>query len=198
MRKILLDCGTHYGQGIKELNEIYYFSQGWKIFTWEANPYTYDHFNKIEKFKNFDIVSFNQAISTYNGKIQLNLETKTNKKNEIVHEGQGTSVIPLELWNSPKHSGTFINSIDVECIDFAQWMQENLQDDDFVVLKMDIEGAEYDVMDHLITTNAINYINDIYIEWHSRFFQDRAPYLEKESKIAGKLKNLNIKIGKWH
>jgi FkbM family methyltransferase len=42
------------------------------------------------------------------------------------------------------------NPIKVVCIDFAEWLSANIPPESYVVLKLDIEGAEYDVVPHLI------------------------------------------------
>jgi hypothetical protein len=32
---------------------------------------------------------------------------------------------------------------------------------------MDIEGAEYDVLEKMVKDGSIYYVNELYIEWHS-------------------------------
>ena len=56
--------------------------------------------------------------------------------------------------------------IEVPCINFSNWLRQNFSIEDYIVLNMDIEGAEYDVLPHLIQTNAIDYINELGVEWH--------------------------------
>jgi len=53
---------------------------------------------------------------------------------------------------------------------------------------MDIEGAEFDVIDHLIKTGAINLIKELYCECHGRF---RFPLETKEDE---KIKNQIFEI----
>ena len=38
------------------------------------------------------------------------------------------------------------NKIKVPCIDFSKWVLENFSQEDKVILKLDIEGAEYDFL----------------------------------------------------
>jgi hypothetical protein len=60
---------------------------------------------------------------------------------------------------------------------------------------MDIEGAEFSVLRHLINEGTINRLNKIYVEFHERFMKDES----KESKLEliEMIKNLNIEIHEW-
>jgi FkbM family methyltransferase len=53
----------------------------------------------------------------------------------------------------------------VPCFDFASWLAGLTEGAD-VVVKMDIEGAEYPVLDRMMETGAINWVTDLFCEWH--------------------------------
>ncbi|MFA7219288.1 MAG: FkbM family methyltransferase, partial [Synergistaceae bacterium] len=55
----------------------------------------------------------------------------------------------------------------VKTINFSKWMKENLSKDDYIILKMNIEGAEYDVLESMINDKTISMVNEFYCEWHS-------------------------------
>jgi len=57
----------------------------------------------------------------------------------------------------------------VECIDFSRWVLDNFKEDDHIIVKMDIEGAEFRVLVKMIHDGSINYINELYVEWHFAF-----------------------------
>mmetsp|Transcript_39056 Transcript_39056/g.124346 ORF Transcript_39056/g.124346 Transcript_39056/m.124346 type:complete len:262 (+) Transcript_39056:303-1088(+) len=88
---------------------------------------------------------------------------------------------------SPERTETFkmatINSggpqglageFEIQAIDFADFLQRRFTQDDFVVVKVDIEGAEYAVLDRLISTGAIDLVDDLYVEWHFEEFHGKA------------------------
>ena len=52
-------------------------------------------------------------------------------------------------------------------IDVADFLKRTVSEDDFVVVKMDIEGAEYDVIPHLIAAGAAPLIDDMFVEVHT-------------------------------
>ena len=58
------------------------------------------------------------------------------------------------------------NPLIVETVDFSIWVKNNLNKSDYIILKMDIEGAEYEVISKMIKDNSFSYINELWIEWH--------------------------------
>ena len=56
----------------------------------------------------------------------------------------------------------------VAAIDFSSWVLSHVREQDFVVLKVDIEGAEFVVLPGLLETGAACLIDEIYLECHMR------------------------------
>lgn len=56
----------------------------------------------------------------------------------------------------------------VRSINFSKYLLDNFKKGDYIVLKVDIEGEEYSIFDHMIETGAINLITKIFCEWHYR------------------------------
>jgi hypothetical protein len=54
----------------------------------------------------------------------------------------------------------------VDCFDFDAWCARTLKYSDKNVLKMDIEGAEFDILTKLLDSGAINLFREIWIEEH--------------------------------
>jgi len=59
-----------------------------------------------------------------------------------------------------------------------------------VIVKMNIEGAEYELLRHLIDGGSINYINELYVQYHDDKIdgirsEDTDELQEKLSKIGG-------------
>ena len=74
----------------------------------------------------------------------------------------------------------------MKCINFSEFLKQ-FNDDDYVILKLDVEGSEYDILDQLIETKLITKINELYVEFHDGFFN------QNSSIIKNKLKEFNIK-----
>lgn len=182
---IFFDLGTHYGQGMRHFIKKYQMDRSWKIHTFEANPRTFKKFIDNEFKQTPWVVASNVAISDHNGTLNLSGESYLTEKGT----GQGSSVIPLDKWNTNQK---FIYQDTVKCIDFSQYILDNTSEGDFVVCKMDIEGSEYDVLEKMISDGSIDRITDLYVEWHSRCFRDNSEIIKREKKLKKYLeKNLS-------
>ncbi len=58
--------------------------------------------------------------------------------------------------------------IKVKEINLSNYIKSNFKKGDYLIVKIDIEGMEYDVLEDLIKTGAIGYIDKIFCEWHER------------------------------
>ena len=80
----------------------------------------------------------------------------------------------------------------VDEIDFANWLGENIVSSDFVVCKMDIEGAEFAVIPHLISHGVMTLIDEIFLECHDdgggglgHSAKDKCSELHRSVRAAG-------------
>lgn len=78
--------------------------------------------------------------------------------------------------------------IDVPCIDFDKWMFENFSKEDDILVRMDMEGAEYAVLRKMIESGTIKYINKLYVEFHHRRF----PKVGSEQEYRFIVENIDI------
>lgn len=190
MKKVLLDCGAHLGQGLKHLSKLKKIDETWEIHSWEANPYTFKELLSNLDFK-YKVNFHNEAVSNYDGFIKINIETTKQKRSNFETDlGQGSSIIPLNQWDGGLHIGKFVKTENVKCLDLSEWIKKNYKQNDYIVIKLDIEGAEYDLLEKMILDCTINYVNEFYIEWHSRFFVNQEEILERESNIKRTIKHL--------
>lgn len=195
MRKILLDCGCHYGKGLRKQIEINKIDPSWKIFCWEANPYTYEHFLKIERFRHLDITVYHAAVSNEEGTIKFNVQSSSDRNGGSSRSGTGSSIMSLDEWKCK--GGDFVEEVEVPRINLSEWMLLNLKPEDYVILKMDIEGAEYDVLEKIISADALNLIDRVYIEWHSHMFSNPEKYKIREQIIMNAFQSNNIPVENW-
>jgi len=196
MRKFLLDGGTHLGQGLKQIMRKHQADSSWQIHTWEANPYTYTRFMQ-KNTQNF-VQSHNQALSDHDGHITLNVETaETKYQKGPAPIGQGSSILDLKRWQSGPHIGVFEEQVTVPCVDFANWIKNNCKSNDLIVCKLDIEGAEYSVLDRMIELDVLHWIDYLYVEWHASMINDQE-LMQKEQVLRTMIQSLDIKLVEWH
>lgn len=172
---VFLDCGAHVGQSISNfLKSSWSLDYNWNIHSFEAHPelfqklshYINNSGNYINKYSNHNLSLHNKAVSTKNGLIDFYPTTERYPINSNKNP-------PGMLWGSSslvksKTTGNLdkINPIKVESIDLSSWIKNNFNIYDFIILKMDIEGEEYSVLNKMIDDNTICYINYLYIEFH--------------------------------
>lgn len=197
MSNIFLDFGTHRGDGLRHFINKFGMNATWDIHTFEANPVVFDEF--INDFLHITpyVKPYNTAVSTYNGTITVNIETPPGEGDT----GMGSSIIPLQQWD-PFGNNTinsyFHRTEIVPCIDISEFIKENFSKEDFIVIKMDIEGSEYDILEKMLSDNVIEYINHLSVEWHSRFFINTQDIFVREQNIISTLaKYTNLRLEPW-
>ena len=57
--------------------------------------------------------------------------------------------------------------IKVQSVDAAQWLVENVKPSDYIYLRMDIEGAEYTVLSHMLLKGVACWLDVIELEMHA-------------------------------
>lgn len=56
---------------------------------------------------------------------------------------------------------------DLTVINFSQWLLMNVLPQDFVVVKMNIKGAEYEVVPHMAEMSLWSVVDHLLVDWHS-------------------------------
>ena len=122
----------------------------------------------------------NVAAGLEDKEIDFNVDTQKGK----------TSYTGSTILND-KISGVFVKR-KVTCIDFPKWLKENINKEDYIVLKIDIEGFEYVLLEKLLEENMIDLINVLYIEWHWKKIKSITE--ERHNNLITKLKAKGIEI----
>ncbi|GLT92781.1 hypothetical protein SLE2022_106010 [Rubroshorea leprosula] len=76
-----------------------------------------------------------------------------------------------------KSSGNVVDGEvdEIQGFDFAEWLKKTVTEKDFVVMKMDVEGTEFDLIPRLFETGAICLIDEIFLECHYNRWQRCCP-----------------------
>lgn len=147
-RKIFIDCGGHKANSVRRFRAEFDPSETWEIHSFEPNP-AFSHFYKdIPKHTFHPVAVWIEDIET-----EFFLDNI---------DGDGSTLI------ADKESGELcLNSpTTVQAINFGRWLRETVSSKDYVILKLDIEGAEYDLLPFLIDSNDLELIDEVFIEWH--------------------------------
>ncbi|MYL23448.1 FkbM family methyltransferase [Halomonas alkaliantarctica] len=146
---VFIDCGGYDGcSAIKfKMRNL-----GFDCVTFEPNPALWGYYEKLPTRL------IKKAAYTYNGVIKFTLDNL---------DEDGSSLIKNKRID---YTGRVKNaqfpSIQAECVDITEYIDECKQKYDKIILKMDIEGAEYDILDLLIKKDLVKYIDKLYCEFH--------------------------------
>lgn len=147
--KIFIDAGAHEGCSVKKFRKLYDKKIEYHIYSFEPEPDFVSYFKDIPKH-----TFINKAAWIKDGKMDYY------RSKEQLRAG-GTLLKEKKSGNLDKG-----NPIKVKTIDFSKWIANNFSKDDYIILKMDIEGAEYEVIPKMLEDRTFDYINELWIEWH--------------------------------
>lgn len=176
MRKIFIDAGAYNGDSIDAFKKIRSDWNEFEIHAFEANPELSKHFSGK------DINFYNKAVWIEDGEVDF----------FIGGDDNGSTLVET------KTSGrvNYDNPVKVEGIDIDRWIKENFSLADKLILKMDIEGGEFEVIPHMIKNGSIKYINEMWVEMHANKV---TKYLSTDKdKLIEDIKNCGVIFKDWH
>lgn len=139
------DLGAGSGDDIKGFYELDESHKDWSIHAFEANT---DRSSKLKK-RYPEITVVEAAAGTFNG-------TGTFYKG---HNQNGSSLKRAKIGNLGKQEK-------VPVVDICEYIKNTCTQDDQICMVIDIEGGEYEIVDALKESGVINWIDDLYIEFH--------------------------------
>ncbi|KZV15253.1 hypothetical protein F511_26399 [Dorcoceras hygrometricum] len=90
-----------------------------------------------------------------------------------VGKGRGMGRIqPTQSSGSSSSSG---DVDEIQGFDFSNWLKNTVSEKDYVVMKMDVEGTEFDLIPMLFETGAICLIDELFLECHYNRWQKCCP-----------------------
>jgi FkbM family methyltransferase len=149
-----------------------------EIYLFEANPY----FNAalVEAKERYDALG-----------IRVNIFPST-----VVDVKDGTRTFYLDsvntdndFWGSSTHAShpdavaSKSNGTELSAINISRWLLMNTLPRDFVVVKMDIEGAEYEVIPHMVEMSTWTVLDYLFVEWHPGVLEGNA-FSEERVRVA--------------
>jgi FkbM family methyltransferase len=181
-RKFFIDCGGHNGSSVRKFrNEIDRNNQ-FDIFTFEPNPEFSHHYSQ---FLRHNLLPY--AVWIEDGEQNFFLDHE---------DGDGSTLIREKLTKEEGGIGQLDKDspLRVKSIDLSSWLRRNFKKNDYIIVKLDIEGAEYKVLDKLCQDGTINYINQLFIEWH--WFKIGVPESTHQTLVK-KINSLGIPVTEW-
>ncbi len=114
----------------------------------------------------------------------------------------------VEVLSSPQYIISNIDelydTVDVKVINIVSWIEENTSEDEFVILKLDVEGTEFAIIDELIKTGINDRIGVLLVEWtpeermETAFDMIGEEKIKQREEIIEKTSKNFKKVLNWH
>jgi FkbM family methyltransferase len=147
VRKAYIDCGAYDGDTARLFLRQYPKAEEYEV-------YCFDPDTRVAISKSVPrgtlLFTSRRAVWTHDGEIPLYLG-----------DLQSSSVI------KSKNTGDLDKEhpVTVPCFDFPHWFNR-FEGYDHVVLKLDIEGAEYPVLERMMSLATLELVHVLYVDWH--------------------------------
>jgi len=151
MRNIFIDGGANIGQSTAKFLAEWPNSDNFEIFMFEPNSDTSKIKSSIKD--NEKIKFFNKALWINNGEVSFYEKTPNSQGNT------------LSMNKVARDSSTF-KKRSVPCIDLSEWITKSFTNKDYIILKLDVEGAEYELVDKMIEDKSFDYVDIFFCEIH--------------------------------
>ena len=139
-----------------------------RVIAFEPNPVAFEKLRVVaQKYKNIELRKEAAGLKNQQVKLFLHKDTNTTDTNLT----QSSSLL------SAKPNVSVDNFELVNEIDFAQYLKS--LNEPVEIVKMDIEGYEVSLLNHLLDEDVIHNVNHFFIETHERKFADLALPTEK-------------------
>lgn len=172
--KYFIDAGANDSCSARIFRKLHDPNATYLIYSFEVEPSFSKNFNNIS-----NLIFINKAVWVRDEKLKFYRCKSTRRAG-------GTLLKEKTSMYTDK-----ANPIYVEAFDFSKWVMTTFNKSDEIILKMDIEGAEYDVLEKMFVDGSFAYIDELWIEWHAskvKISQER-----HESLVS----KINIPIKKW-
>ena len=193
-RGVFIDCGSNQGQGYDFFSK-WFPAEKFDHLLIEPNPNCISiletRYSKQLSEQHFKIIP--KAASIKNGFTKF-FGLSEGTKNPV---SAGGSI--LDVHNSAYYSVIEDKAIEIETFDFVEFIQQCRQKYSVIIIKMDIEGAEYDILEELTRKNLANNISTLFLEFHSTYMKHvtRVQYQKKEKYLLQELKKQGCHVHIW-
>jgi len=186
MKNLFLDCGSNLGQGFEEFKNMFGIDNiDYHLF--EPNPFCFQELTK--KYSQVSYITLhNTAVGIEDKTVQFYYKNNFDVGGTVVFE-HGNNLF----------SNTRSHLTSVTCINLINHIQHVLKFYDKIFMKLDIESAEYDILEKLIETKLIHNLSKLFVEFHSQYMdpETKKYYELRERNILDYIKNNNIDFTLW-
>lgn len=183
MRKVFIDAGAYNGDTVKQ-----FFNWGlingnpheYKVYAFEPNPNMKKQMEDVaSQYENVEYIP--KAVWVADEPIQFAVDTTPTPLGSTVMSGK------TNIWDNFGH-------VKVEAVDFSEWLKQFINDE--VIIKMDIEGAEFPVLEKMIMDKTIFIPKKLMVEFHPNKVKEyTTTYC---NQFIQEIKDMGVPLEVWH
>ena len=173
-RRFFIDCGGMKGQSVRKFKLEFDPKERYIVHTFEPNPRFESCYDGLSNH-----VLHRAGVWVSDGEMSFYLDRG---------DGEGSSLL------ESKRTGDldFADPERIRTVDLSGWLAENFTKSDYVILKLDIEGAEFEVLEKMLEDGTMKLIDELFIEWHWEKVQ-----VPKE-RMTNSKKRIRVPIRTWN
>jgi hypothetical protein len=171
---VFIDLGSHFGAITRKFIASKSYSPDFDMHAFECNPViTEAIFKAYPPFINIH----REAAWIIDGEMLFYVNHDQRVQGASIHRNKITGHLDKN------------NPAKIKCIDFGAWLSGSFSRNDNIIVKSNIEGAEYDLFGQMMNDGTIEYIRRLYLKRHSRKIgmSDTidAAFVDRLAKVSG-------------
>jgi FkbM family methyltransferase len=163
-RKVYIDVGANTGEALVKFASSH---PDFELFAIEPNPRLIDEIKRKAASLRREVTIFPAAAWLHDGTMKF-YQSERHESGTVMF---GKRTYEDRGWPAIDYS----RSTEVPCFDFSHWLVANFDEHTRLVVKMDIEGAEYAVLEKMLADDSLSRIHRLYCEWHADRLPDMSP-----------------------
>ena len=192
-RGLFIDCGSKIGQGFQFFSR-YYKLENFDYILFEPNPNCFEILRKnLKKFESEKIELREQAVGVANSKVDFyGLEDSQGGQLSV----GGTT---LSVHNSKYFTRSNESDLQVDSISFSSLLLKVSEEYECIIVKFDIEGGEYPILEDLREKKLFDKIETLFVEFHSQYMSrdEAAKYSAIEQQFWNYVKSTKCRAISW-
>ena len=179
MRKIFIDCGSNDGCSVRKFRDTKDHNKEFECFCFEGNPKLFEY-HPVDDFCKFYpniVYGSDETIEFY-----------------IQGSGGGSTTSRKKYQGYLDKYKCEVEKVEYQPVILSKFIKDNFDKYDYIILKLDVEVAEYSILQNMIDEKVLSHINEIYIEWHTgkkTDYEDCSTFIKQFNNLCQKM-NIGI------
>jgi hypothetical protein len=192
-RGLFIDCGSNVGQGFQFFSRFYKL-ENFDYILFEPNPNCFRILhNNLKEFKNEKIELREQAVGVFDSKVDF-YGIEDSQGGQLSVGGTTLRAHNSKYFTKPNKSDLLVDSIS-----FSSLLLDVSNQYKCIIVKFDIEGGEYPILEDLRERKLLEKIETLFVEFHSQYMsKDEAiKYRQIEQRFWKYVKTTKCRAISW-